>query len=186
MRLVIGGIPKSIVSEMQKDRTQTRLRELEKIVRKEQDRLFRFAYMRIGNRADAEDILQDVFLKLFRSEENLKHINNLEHYLIRSVGNCCRDWQRKKKYNLLPIEDAGQIPIPDEDRQMHEEFLRINKLLESLPDEQQEVVRLKCSDGLKFREIAAILDIPEPTAKSRYRYAIEHIQNTINTKNQEQ
>ena len=171
---------------MLKDRTQTRLRELEKIVRKEQDRLFRFAYMRIGNRADAEDILQDVFLKLFRSEENLKHINNLEHYLIRSVGNCCRDWQRKKKYNLLPIEDAGQIPVLDEDRQMHEEFLRIGKLLESLPDEQQEVVRLKCSDGLKFREIAAILEIPEPTAKSRYRYAIEHIQNTINTKNQEQ
>ena len=87
MRLVIGCILKSIVNEMLKDRTQTRLRELEKIVRKEQDRLFRFAYMRIGNRADAEDILQDVFLKLFRSEESLRQISNLEHYLIRSVGN---------------------------------------------------------------------------------------------------
>ena len=171
---------------MLKDRTQTRLWELEKIVRKEQDRLFRFAYMRIGNRADAEDILQDVFLRLFRSEESLKHINNLEHYLIRSVGNCCRDWQRKKKYNLLPIEDAGQISIPDEDRQMHEEYLRISGMLESLPEEQAEIVRLKCSDGLKFREIAKLLEIPEATAKSRYRYAIEHIQNTFNTKNQEQ
>jgi len=152
---------------------------LEKIVLKEQDRLFRFAYMRIGNRSDAEDILQDVFLKLFRSEENLRHVSNLEYYLIRSVGNCCRDYQRKKHYNLLSLDHAGQIPIPDEDRQMHDEFLRISKMLESLPDEQQEVVRLKCSDGLKFREIATILEIPEATAKSRYRYAIEHIQNTI-------
>lgn len=165
---------------MTADKTKARLKELERLVSRKQDMLFRFAYMRVGNRQDAEDIVQDVFLKLFRSEETLKHINNLEHYLIRSVGNCCLDWQRKKKYNLLPIEDAGQIPIPDEDRQMHEEFLRINKLLESLPDEQQEVVRLKCSDGLKFREIAMLLEIPEATAKSRYRYAIAHIQKNIN------
>jgi len=159
-----------------KDRTQTRLRELEKIVRKEQDRLFRFAYMRIGNRSDAEDVLQDVFLKLFHSEENLKHIRKLEHYLMRSVGNGCRDYQRKKRYNLVSIEAAGPIPVPDEDCMMHEEFLRISRMLESLPDQQQEVIRLKCSDGLKFREIASILEVPEATVKSRYRYAIEHIQ----------
>ena len=165
---------------MTEDKTNARLKELERLVSRKQDMLFRFAYMRVGNRQDAEDILQDVFLKLFRSEENLKHINNLEHYLIRSVGNCCRDWQRKKKFNLLPIEDAGQIPIPDEDRQMHEEYLRISGMLESLPEEQAEIVRLKCSDGLKFREIAKLLEIPEATAKSRYRYAIAHIQKNIN------
>ena len=165
---------------MTADKTNARLKELERLVSRKQDMLFRFAYMRVGNRQDAEDIVQDVFLKLFRSEETLKHINNLEHYLIRSVGNCCRDWQRKKKYNLLPIEDAGQIPIPDEDRQMHEEYLRISGMLESLPEEQAEIVRLKCSDGLKFREIAKLLEIPEATAKSRYRYAIAHIQKNIN------
>ena len=74
---------------MYKNSKQTRLQELEKIVARHQDRLFRLAYMRLGNREDAEDILQEVFLKLFRSEENLRHISNLEHYLIRSVGNCC-------------------------------------------------------------------------------------------------
>ena len=62
-----------------------------------------------------------------------------------------------------------------DDKPIHEEFLRISKLLEGLSEEQQEVVRLKCTDGLKFRDIAKILDIPEATAKSRYRYAIEHI-----------
>jgi len=155
------------------------------IVLKEQDRLFRLAYIRTGNRADAEDILQDVFLKLFRSEENLRHINNLEYYLIRSVGNCCRDYQRRKHYNMLPVDDAVQIPVPDEDRRMHDEFLRISRILESLSEEQQEIVRLKCSDGLKFRQIATVLDIPEATAKSRYRYAIGHIQQKINKQSQE-
>jgi len=165
---------------MQKDKTQSRLRDLERLVRSQQDRLFALAYVRIGNRPDAEDILQDVFLKLFRSEENLRNISHLEHYLIRTVCNKCRDYQRKKQYNLIPIENAAQIPIPEDDIPMHEEYLRISKLLEGLSDEQQEVVRLKCTDGLKFREIAKILDIPEATAKSRYRYAIEHIQNSLN------
>ena len=165
---------------MQKDKTQTRLRDLERLVRSQQDRLFALAYVRIGNRPDAEDILQDVFLKLFRSEENLRNISHLEHYLIRAVCNKCRDYQRKRQYNLIPIENAAQISIPDDDIPMHEEYLRISKLLESLPEEQQEVVRLKCTDGLKFREIAKILEIPEATAKSRYRYAIGHIQNRLN------
>ena len=71
-----------------------------------------------------------------------------------------------------------QIPVSEDDRPMHEEYLRISKLLEGLSSEQQEVVRLKCTDGLEFREIAQILEIPEATAKSRYRYAIGHIQNS--------
>lgn len=165
---------------MQKDKTQSRLKDLENLVMSQQDRLFALAYIRIGNRADAEDILQDVFLKLFRSEENLRHVNRLEHYLIRAVCNKCRDYQREKQYNLLPIDEAARVAIPEEDNDMHEEYLRISKLLEGLSEEQQEVVRLKCTDGLKFREIAKILDIPEATAKSRYRYAIEHIQNSLN------
>ena len=165
---------------MQKDKTQTRLRDLERLVRSQQDRLFALAYVRIGNRPDAEDILQDVFLKLFRSEESLSNIHHLERYLVRAVCNKCRDYQRKKQYNLIPIENAAQIPVPDDDLPMHEEYLRIGRLLEGLSDEQQEVVRLKCTDGFKFREIARILDIPEATAKSRYRYAIEHIQNSLN------
>ena len=163
---------------MQKDKTQTRLRDLERLVRSQQDRLFALAYIRIGNRPDAEDILQDVFLKLFRSEESLRSISHLEHYLIRAVCNQCRDYQRKKQYHLIPLEKAVQIPVSEDDRPMHEEYLRISKLLEGLSSEQQEVVRLKCTDGLKFREIAQILEIPEATAKSRYRYAIGHIQNS--------
>ena len=62
---------------------------------------------------------------------------------------------------------------------MHEEYLRITALLSSIPEEQAEVVRLKCVDGLKFREIAALLGIPLATAKSRYRYGIGHIRDNM-------
>ena len=160
------------------DKTQQRLNELESVIVREQDMLFRFAYMRVGRRADAEDIVQDVFLKLFRSSENLKSVRNVKHYLIRSISNACRDFHRRRQ-DTLPLEKADKESVQD-DLKMYEEYLRITALARTLPSEQREVLYMKCIDGLKFREISDILDIPEATVKSRYRYAIQGIQKQLN------
>ena len=161
------------------DKTQQRLNELERLIVKEQDMLFRFAYMRVGSRADAEDIVQDVFLKLFRSSENLSSVRKIKHYLIRSISNACRDFHRRKKENL-PLEKADKEIVSDDDLRMHEEYLRITELAGTLPYEQKEILYMKCIDGLKFREIADILELPQATVKSRYRYAIHGIQKQLN------
>lgn len=160
---------------------QNRLKQLEKIVVREQDKLFKFAYLRVGVREDAEDLVQNVFLKLFKSEENLKMVRQLDRYLFRSLHNLCTDYLRKKTIDTVPIEEAGVVAVDDADDEMHQEFLRINALMKNLSPEQQEVVRLKCTDHCKFSEIAHILNIPVATAKSRYRYAIHHLQNLLLT-----
>ena len=160
-------------------KTQQRLDELESVIVREQDMLFRFAYMRVGSRADAEDIVQDVFLKLFRSSENLKSVRNVKHYLIRSISNACKDFHRRKQ-DILPLEKAEREMVSDDDLKMYEEYLRITALARTLPPKQREVLYMKCIDGLKFREISDILDIPEATVKSRYRYAIQAIQKQLN------
>lgn len=158
----------------------TRLKQLEDIVSREQDNMFRFAYMRVGVREDAEDLVQDVFLKLFRSEENLMSVRNLKQYLFRSLHNQCLDYYRKKSLQVVGLENADQVPdVLSEDTDIQAEYLRIKALLDGLPMEQQEVVRLKCSDKCRFSDIATILNIPVPTAKSRYRYAIQHIKNKL-------
>ena len=161
------------------DKTQQRLKDLEKLIVKEQNELFRFAYMRVGSRADAEDIVQDIFLKLFRSSENLSSVRNIKHYLIRSISNACRDFHRRKQDNL-PLEKADKEIVSDDDLRMHEEYLRITELAGTLPQEQKEILYMKCIDGLKFREIADILELPQATVKSRYRYAIQGIQKQLN------
>ena len=160
-------------------KTQQRLDELESVIVREQDMLFRFAYMRVGSREDAEDIVQDVFLKLFRSSENLKSVRNVKHYLIRSISNAYRDFHRRRQ-DTLPLEKADKESVQDDDLKMHEEYLRITALARTLPQEQREVLYMKCIDELKFREISDILDIPEATVKSRYRYAIQAIQKQLN------
>ena len=163
------------------ERTEQLLMELERIVEERQDWLFRFAYMRIGIREDAEDVVQEVLLSVFRRLREKTSMDNLENYLIRAINNACTDYLRRKPLWVVPLETATYV-AGENDRQIHEEYIRINCLLDSLPLEQSEIVRLKCYDNLTFKQIAELQDIPEATAKSRYRYAILHIQQRIKKK----
>ena len=164
------------------EETEQLLAELEQIVVERQDWLFRFAYMRIGIREDAEDVVQEVLLNVFRRLQEKLHVESVEQYVIRSISNACNDYFRRKPLRMVPLDKAEEVPVPEGDRQIHEEFIRINKLLDTLPKEQSEIVRLKCYDDLTFKQIAELQDIPEATAKSRYRYAIMHIQQMLKKK----
>ena len=162
--------------------TEQILAELERIVTERQDWLFRFAYMRIGIREDAEDVVQESLLSLFRRLREQTGIGNVEQYVIRAVSNACTDYFRRKPMQVVTLDKAGQVSVGEADSQIHEEFVRISRLLDTLPEEQSEIVRLKCYDELTFKQIAELQGIPEATAKSRYRYAIIHIQQRINKK----
>ena len=159
--------------------TEQLLTELERIVEERQDWLFRFAYMRIGIREDAEDVVQEALLSVFRRLREKTRMDNVGLYVIRAVSNACTDYLRRKPLRMVKLDEAIEIPVSEGDRQIHEEFVRINRMLDSLPTEQAELVRLKCYDDLTFRQIAELQDIPEATAKSRYRYAIMHIQQML-------
>ena len=71
---------------------ETKLKLLERIVDRRQDSLYRFAYIRTGSQADAEDIVQDVLLRLFHSDCNLDRIDDVERYLWRAIANRCCDY----------------------------------------------------------------------------------------------
>lgn len=152
---------------------------LEDLVDRWQDRLFRFAYMRIGIREDAEDLIQDVFISVFNMMRDGKEIKDPGHYLMRSISNACASYQRRNPPQQISLDRIPEYPAEEQDRDIHSEYLRITRLLDGLPAEQAEILRMKCYDSLTFREIAGILGIPEPTAKSRYRYAIQNLQQKL-------
>ena len=162
--------------------TEQLLKELERIVEERQDWLFRFAYMRIGMREDAEDMVQGVLLNVFRRLCEKTRMEHMEQYLIRAINNACIDYLRRKPLRVVPLEMAAHVAVSESDRQIHEEFMRINRLLESLPLEQSDIVRLKCYDNLTIKQIAELQGIPEATVKSRYRYAIQHLQQMMKKK----
>ena len=154
------------------------IEEFEQIVGRYQNRLFRFAFMRIGIREVAEDMVQDVLIKVFKALGSGGKVSNLEYYLLHSINNACVDYFRKKKPSILSIEEVSDLPN-ETDRDITEEFRRIKRLLDDLPYEQAETVRLKCYDDLTFRQIAELHNASESAVKARYRYAILKIREKL-------
>lgn len=81
---------------------------IEEAVEKHQDYLFRFAYFRIGNRKDAEDVVQNVFLKVLDKRINLADERKLKMYLFRAVYHACIDYSRSA-VGFVPIEDTPAV-----------------------------------------------------------------------------
>jgi RNA polymerase sigma-70 factor (ECF subfamily) len=164
---------------------RSRLRELEKVITEFQDQLFRFAFFRTGCYADSQDIVQEVFIKLYNDNEHLASINNIRYYLFKSIANACIDYQRKIKRLKLDTLDGANIPHNlDEKDASHElilteEYNRIEDLLSKLPAEQAETIRFRVLDDLSFTDIAEIKDLPVTTVKSRFKYGIDKLKSKV-------
>lgn len=136
-----------------------------------QESLFRYAFFKVGNRADAEDIVQDAFLKAASTPVAIK---NPKAYLFRTVTNGCID-SMKRISKFIPIEQRMTAPSQSDEFEAQQEQQRIAQLLGQLPDKQAEVIRLHIHANLKFTEIAEVLEIPATTVKSRFTSGIERL-----------
>ncbi len=166
---------------MEVTNSSNKLNEFEKVISEFQDQLFRFAFFRIGSLADSQDIVQDVFVKFYRTQKHSSNIHNIKHYLFRSISNACKDYQKKvKKHFFEPLEKTNDSTfLQEKDASYHllltEEYQRIEKLLQHIPDEQAETIRLRVVDDLSFIEIADLLALPVTTVKSRFKYGIDKL-----------
>jgi RNA polymerase sigma-70 factor (ECF subfamily) len=151
-------------------------KETEQMMEAERYGLLQYACYRLGNIEDAEDAVQDVFVKMQqRLTEKREDIKNLTAYLYRTLANLCISRQREAKRTLTIPIDGLPDPIEPETEDFEQEFRRINQLLSEIPDEQAEVIRLRFFGDKSFPEIADILSIPLTTAKSRFAYGLEKI-----------
>ena len=136
-----------------------------------QDALYRYAFFKVGSRADAEDIVQDAFLKIASAD---RAIQNPKAYLFRTVANLCADAMRRR-VPMQSIEERMPAPSSQDEAEAQEEQSRIARLLDKLQPRQAEVIRLHIHAGLKFTEIAEMLDEPATTIKSRFTSGIEKL-----------
>lgn len=156
----------------------TKNESLEQIVQEQLDSLYRFAYFRVGSRQQAEDIVQEVFLKLFSRPELLRGVENIHSYLLRALSNRCCDHLRRRRPANADLEKAAAQCVEEEPE--HREWERINDLLDRLPEEQAEVIRLRTTGEMSFDSIAAVVGCPTTTVKSRFRYGIEKLRKIVN------
>ncbi len=159
--------------------------ELGEFIKKNQDRLVRHAFFRLGNHEDAEDVVQEVMIRIYEEKKKLQHIEKTTSYVFRMVINTCLDRLRKQAgHNLEPLNGKETMVFDVSNRETEliakEEFNRINKIFSSIPSEQAEVLRLRIIDEMSFVEIAEIMKLPVTTIKSRFSYGITKLRNKVN------
>lgn len=134
------------------------------IIQNSKHKLFRFALRIVGNRAEAEDVVQEVFIKLWDKRETLQTYNSLEALCMQMTKNLAIDKTRSKHYRLneLPTEigtsSSGKDPHNLTEQQ--DAMNSIQLLMEELPEKQRLIMELRDIEGLSYKEIEQALNIP--------------------------
>lgn len=156
--------------------------DFDRLIAATQDELIHFAYHRLGNRQDAEDVVQDAYVEAYRDRAKRKHIAAVRPYLFRVVGNRCIDLLRSSlKQKMEPIVEEN---FSAEDNTLHtqlqrEQWEQISCLLDAIPAKEAEVIRLRTYAELSFAEIAEAVGSSVPTVKSRFRYGLEKLRRKL-------
>lgn len=148
------------------------IRHLTDYMESHKQQLFRYVCYRVGDSADAEDILHDVYLRMIEGFGSTRTIDNMSAYVYRSLFHACvsarRDVQR------LPLDSSEVVGLQAEAPSTFEdEFARIDAILACLPDTLAEVIRLRIHASMTFDNIAEALGVSAATAKRRYYQGLE-------------
>ncbi len=143
------------------------------------DRVFRFLASILGCEADAEDALQETFVRVARNGKKIAKAENVIAYVFMIARNeALRLIERKKKRRSSSHLNEN-LSAADRSPQGHDETEAILAALASLSEEHREVVELKYFGDLTFREIAEATGMPQGTIATRYRSAIEKLRSIL-------
>ena len=149
------------------------------IVRRRHARIYNLAYRFTGRPDEAEDLTQEVFLKVYRTLHLYRPDSGaLETWIARVARNHFIDHYRKFKVErarTTPLEDdrnapvqvVGRVETPGDVLDRKEAAERVHRLLDRLPQEQREAVILRDLEELTYEEIAELVGVPVGTVKSR-------------------
>ncbi|MEM7354645.1 MAG: sigma-70 family RNA polymerase sigma factor, partial [Acidobacteriota bacterium] len=146
----------------------------EAAVQRHQRKVYTFARYYLGNSAEAEDISQEVLLKLWQKQHEIES-EGQRAWLLKVARNACYDRLRRRRTAAKIFADdpeeqaAAKVPLTDPDpeaRAAAKDFRRhLKQALEQLKDPMKSIVILREVQGLKYQEIAQVLDIPLATVR---------------------
>lgn len=140
--------------------------------------IYALAYRVIGREEEARDVVQETFLRAFRSIGNFRGQAKFSSWVYRIALNLCRDWMRRERRTpLMPAPEgvdvielaAEQGPVESvEDLVARRDMSRlVAEAMKKLPEEQRTAIILKEYHGMTFQEIADLQGVPLSTVKTR-------------------
>ena len=137
--------------------------------------VYTLALRRVGSHHDAEDIAQTVFWKAWKALPSFREESAFSTWLYRMTANAVTDFLRQKGRREAPLslddpdlpQTAHPGPSPAEQAQAEERREALYRAIEALPDQARSILLLRELQGLSYEEIAAALDLPLGTVRSR-------------------
>lgn len=142
------------------------------------DLMFGLALWRTGNRDDAAEVVQDVFVRLAERARRLPAVKNPRAFLLASTHRAAIDrLRRRRRASALEPEELLQTAWPSPDREA--EARRTSRCLLRLSAPQRETLFLRYFHDLSFREIGEVTGVPTFTAASRYRLGMRRLRRLL-------
>ncbi len=160
---------------------ETLFRQYEKLV-------FRTAYLNSGSREVAEDVLQEVFVSVWKSRHTYNsNKGKLTTWLYRITANQCAKEKARKAPTAVSLEEK-EIDLPEIKQQFRPEDVLINKMeydrllkaMDSLDTKHRSVMVLRYFNDLSYQEIAEALEIPLGTVRSRLNQSLRYLKEQMN------
>lgn len=143
------------------------------LVRPHAAALYRFALRLLRNRSDAEDLVQDVLVKLYPRTSEMAEVRDLKPWLLRTVYHQFVDVLRKRRRSAVTVSDMNALELVDPTQEpehllgQSRDAQRIRDAIAKLNRDQQLLVGLHLIDGYTLEEVADVLGVPLGTLKSR-------------------
>jgi RNA polymerase sigma-70 factor (ECF subfamily) len=140
------------------------LQEFQKTVYPLKNKLFRFAKRMLDQTEEAEDVVQDVFIKLWNRRDKLDEYRSVEALAMTTTKNLCLDKIRAVRYPIENMENHRQFieNLPDETKADHSDLIQgIHAAIKYLPEQQQMILHLRDIEGYEYDKMAEILEMNE-------------------------
>ena len=168
---------------------QDHIEDFEAIFHHYKDMVFKSAYLVLGDAREAEDVLQEVFIKVYRSGDTIHpQERGFKAWLHRVTVNQCISERRRKHLHSFSYEtlneEGYELPqssskLPDELAINQEESERIQRAMKRLDKKHRAILTLRYFDDLSYAEIAQVLTIPLGTVKSRLNAATKSLREEL-------
>lgn len=147
-------------------------------------KLYRIAYALLDDKEDAEDILQEAYCKLWNKRDELEAVQNPEAFSVTLIKHLCLDFLRSPKANRRESEETPEAVLittdssPDKELEEKEDIRQVQALIEQLPENQKQVIRLRGIEDCSFEDIEQITGL----SPSNIRTLLSRARKTIREK----
>ncbi len=146
------------------------------------NKLFRFAKRLLNSTEDAEDTVQEVFIRLWSKKEKLTEYRSIEAFAMVITKNLCLDKLKSTKHKtseLTVVNETINESTPYDHTEITDTLNKVHKIIDELPEQQRMIIQLRDIEGCDFDEIAEILSLSLNTIRVNLSRARKKVRDVL-------